>query len=97
MINWVLALETLDITDWDKNPGGSASYQDPKYGEIEFLWRANNKHVFLSWFDVDSICTCGHGFESIDCECEWIGFIERDSLEKRFTKKQYLNVKKTKM
>ena len=94
MFNYISALKSIDCKFDNEGQGGTRSYIDPVYGEIDFQYHATKSNITIIWFDSEPICLCGKGFEHYDCDCEWISFQENDSIDKTFTKKRYQELKK---
>ena len=93
MIDWIKALEQVECNFDNEGQGGSKSYNDTKFGEIDFQWHANKSKLTITWYSYEPICICGKGFLDVDCDCEWDAFGEGDPFERVFTKKQVNKLK----
>ena len=86
MIDWIKALRAVDCNFDNEGQGGTRSYIDDVFGEVDFQWQANKSNIEIVWFDSEPFCTCGKGFMDADCDCEWDWFQGTEPKRKIFTK-----------
>lgn len=96
MLDWVKMLRRVALRgrmefDSDRG-GGTSSYLDDQYGELDFTYEFYPNKIVLSFQQIEPICICGHGFGSLECDCEFDAFGEVDAIVKVFTKKQALSL-----
>lgn len=88
MIDWIKALRTIDCKFDNEGQGGTRTYKDDVFGEVDFQWQANKTKLEIVWFDNEPFCICGNGFLHHDCDCEWDWFQGTEPKRKVFTKSQ---------
>lgn len=93
MIDWHLALREVNYKFDNEGAGGTASYCDPKYGDVDFMWDGNKSKIMLTWYDSEPLCLCGNFIGHVDCDCEWTWFQDTKPKSMHFTKSNYKRLK----
>jgi len=93
MIDWIAALKEVDCRFDNEGQGGTKTYTDEQFGEVDFQWSANKSKIEIVWFDSEPFCTCGNDIGHVDCDYEWDWFQESKPKRKIFTKSQFQRLK----
>ena len=97
MINWDEVVKLIDYNFDSIGACSTVDYEDPKYGELSFLWEGNKSKLDITFVDTCNNCICikteDIARHIADCDCDWIAWHESNWQHKEFTKKQVINIK----